>query len=149
MTRRATAPGTTSAPAPRTASASLVRVGVHVLADLQGIEPALLRDGAALEAALRAAAYGAGAQVLASHFHSFGTNQGVTGVVLLAESHISIHTWPEFAFAAADIFMCGRSQPKRALKLLVQSLAPTRQEIRTAVRGAPPGDPARCTIRPS
>ena len=121
---------------PHTAVPPQPCVGSHVLADLQGIAPGLLRDAAALEAVLRAAALGAGAHVLASHFHSFGTHQGVTGVVLLAESHISIHTWPEFEFAAADIFMCGGSQPERALALLVQALAPARQDIRIATRGA-------------
>jgi S-adenosylmethionine decarboxylase len=48
--------------------------------------------------------------VLFSHFHAFGEGQGVTGVVLLAESHITIHTWPECGFAAADIFMCGSAR---------------------------------------
>ncbi|UUZ57112.1 adenosylmethionine decarboxylase [Massilia sp. H-1] len=53
-----------------------------------------------------------------SHFHSFGAAQGVTGVLLLAESHISIHTWPEFGFAAADIFMCGDARPALALDVI-------------------------------
>jgi S-adenosylmethionine decarboxylase len=58
------------------------------------------------------------ARVLFSHFHAFGEGQGVTGVVLLAESHITIHTWPECGFAAADIFMCGSAQPELALALI-------------------------------
>ena len=111
-------------------------VGHHVLADLYGIARDLLRDGAALENVLRAAAEGAGARVLAGHFHSFGAGDGVTGVVLLAESHISIHTWPEYEFAAVDIFMCGAADPARALGVLVQALAPTRREVRTEARGA-------------
>ncbi len=114
-------------------------VGQHVLADLYGIAPALLRDVPALAAVLRTAAEAAGAHLLASHFHSFGTDDGVTGVVLLAESHISIHTWPEFGFAAADIFMCGDAHPERALSVVVAALAPLRQEVRTAARGARPG----------
>ena len=109
-------------------------LGSHVLADLHGISPALLCDGKELENLLRAAAHSAGAHVLASHFHSFGTHLGVTGVVLLAESHISIHTWPEYAFAAADIFMCGNSDPARALAVLMDALAPTRREVRTHAR---------------
>jgi len=114
-------------------------IGQHLLADLYGIAPALLRDAPALAAVLRNAAEAAGAHLLASHFHSFGTDDGVTGVVLLAESHISIHTWPEFGFAAADIFMCGRSHPARALAVLVAALAPLRQEVSTAARGVRPG----------
>jgi hypothetical protein len=53
----------------------------------------------------------AGARILHGHFHTFGRRQGVTGVLLLAESHISIHTWPEAGFAAVDIFMCGECAP--------------------------------------
>jgi S-adenosylmethionine decarboxylase len=113
-------------------------VGSHVLADLYGISRGLLRDGAALEAVLRAAALGAGARVLASHFHSFGADEGVTGVVLLAESHMSIHTWPEQEFAAADIFMCGAADAAQALAVLVNALAPVRQNLRTQMRGAAP-----------
>jgi S-adenosylmethionine decarboxylase len=121
------------------AADALPAIGRHVLADLYGIAPALLRDAEALAAVLRTAAEAAGAHQLASHFHSFGTDDGVTGVVLLAESHISIHTWPEFGFAAADIFMCGHSHPERALAVVVAALAPLRQEVRTAARGPRPG----------
>jgi len=117
-------------------SQNTAALGQHVLADLFGIAPGLLRDAAQLAAVLRAAAEAAGAHLLASHFHSFGTDDGVTGVVLLAESHISIHTWPEFGFAAADIFMCGHSEPARALAVLVTALAPLRQEVHTAARGS-------------
>jgi len=120
-------------------TANVAAIGQHVLADLYGIAPALLRDAAQLAAVLRAAAEAAGAHLLASHFHTFGTDDGVTGVVLLAESHISIHTWPEFGFAAADIFMCGHCEPARALAALVAALAPLRQEVRTAARGPRPG----------
>jgi S-adenosylmethionine decarboxylase len=120
---------------PAEAVTAITAVGQHVLADLYGIAPALLRDAPGLAAVLRTAAEAAGAHLLASHFHSFGTDDGVTGVVLLAESHISIHTWPEFGFAAADIFMCGALHPERALSVVVAALAPLRQEVRTAARG--------------
>jgi S-adenosylmethionine decarboxylase len=120
---------------PNAAAAPATAVGSHLLADLHGIAPGLLRDAVVLERVLRAAADGAGAHVLASHFHSFGADEGVTGVVLLAESHISIHTWPEYGFAAADVFMCGASQPDRALAVLITALAPERQDIRSLARG--------------
>ena len=110
-------------------------VGSHILADFYGIAADLLRDGAALEGLLRQAAISAGAHVLGSHFHSFGTANGVTGVVLLAESHISIHTWPEADFAAVDIFMCGSANPQRALEALVDALSPTQQPLEVAARG--------------
>jgi S-adenosylmethionine decarboxylase len=110
-------------------------LGSHILADFYGISAQLLRSGADLEVLLRRAAQIAGAKVLASHFHSFGSAEGVTGVVLLAESHISIHTWPENDFAAVDIFMCGSANPQRALDALVEALAPTRQHVEVAARG--------------
>ena len=117
-------------------------VGSHILADLYGVDPVMLRDSAALDALLRRAAQAAGARVLGSHFHSFGITDGgtgvadgVTGVVLLAESHISIHTWPESGLAAADIFMCGSADPERALAILVAELAPSHQHVKTLSRG--------------
>jgi S-adenosylmethionine decarboxylase len=110
-------------------------VGSHILADLYGVDAGALRDGVLLESMLRRAAHAAGARVLGSHFHSFGATDGVTGVVLLAESHISIHTWPESGLAAADIFMCGSADPERALALLVTELAPSRQDIKSLARG--------------
>lgn len=130
--------GASSRAARRAAVAPGAAIGTHVLADLYGMARGVLRDGAALQAVLQAAAQEAGAHVLASHFHSFGAGDGVTGVVLLAESHISIHTWPEYEFAAADIFMCGTSQPARALAVLLRALAPARHEVRTQTRGGGP-----------
>ncbi len=111
--------------------------GVHVLADLSGIAAEKLSDCAQLESLLRASAEAAHARVLFSHFHGFGEGQGVTGVVLLAESHITIHTWPECGFAAADIFMCGNADPKLALTLIESALQPEATHIHTARRGPP------------
>nr|WP_154358150.1 adenosylmethionine decarboxylase [Duganella aquatilis] len=108
--------------------------GTHVLADLGGIAAEKLSNCAALETLLRNAADAAGAQVLFSHFHAFGEGQGVTGVVLLAESHITLHTWPECGFAAADIFMCGKAQPELALALITSALQPTSRKIQALQR---------------
>ena len=109
--------------------------GAHLLADMHGISAGKLSDAATMENLLRDSAQAAGAQILFSHFHSFGSGQGITGVVLLAESHISIHTWPECGFAAADIFMCGQAQPQRALELIKQALQPSSCDIQTIKRG--------------
>jgi S-adenosylmethionine decarboxylase len=106
-----------------------------VLADLHGVSAEILRDGPAIESLLLQSARAAGAQILNSHFHSFGAGKGVTGVVLLAESHITIHTWPEFGFAAADIFMCGSADAERALAVLRDALQPASSEVRTIARG--------------
>lgn len=108
--------------------------GTHLLADLSGVAPELLTSCTRIEALLRDAAQAAGAHILHSHFHTFGPGLGVTGVVLLAESHISIHTWPEQAFAAVDIFMCGAAQPQRALETLRSALAPAHCRVRTVQR---------------
>lgn len=115
-------------------------LGTHLLADLSGIRAERLRDCDALERLLREAAVAAGAQVLHGHFHSFGPGQGITGVLLLAESHISIHTWPECSFAAVDIFMCGAAQPQRALDIVKDALQATQCQLQS-VRRAPPSSP--------
>lgn len=109
--------------------------GAHLLADLYGVEAHKLNKPDTIEDLLRKSALVAGAQILHSHFHTFGAGQGVTGVVLLAESHISIHTWPEYGFAAADIFMCGNAQPERALQVIRQALEPASCALQSITRG--------------
>ncbi|RJG04460.1 adenosylmethionine decarboxylase [Noviherbaspirillum sedimenti] len=109
--------------------------GTHLIADLHGIAREKLCDGAALDRLMRQAAESAGATIVYSHFHAFGAGQGVTGVVLLAESHISIHTWPEIGFAALDIFMCGNAQPQRALALIEAALTPASSAVQELPRG--------------
>ena len=116
-------------------NAAITAAGTHLLADFHGVAVSVLRDAKTLERLLREAARAAGAQVLSSHFHTFGEEEGVTGVVLLSESHISIHTWPEAAFAAIDVFMCGSSEPRRAIEELTRVLAPKRLEVKEAARG--------------
>ena len=73
---------------------------------------------------MHAAARNAGTTFVASKFHHFSEGGGVTGVVLLAESHISIHTWPELEYAAIDIFMCGAVDAHIAAKHLEEALRP-------------------------
>lgn len=99
-------------------------LGYHLLADFHEVAAARLTDADWLEAQLRAAALAAGATPLTAQFHHFGEGMGVTGVLLLQESHISIHTWPEHRFAALDIFMCGACQPASALDVLQEALRP-------------------------
>jgi S-adenosylmethionine decarboxylase len=110
--------------------------GVHLLCDLYGIAPEKLMNAPAIEDLLRDSALACGASILHGHFHSFGAGQGVTGVLLLAESHISIHTWPESGFAAVDIFMCGGANPRQALDLIESTLAARRCVVQTMARGA-------------
>jgi S-adenosylmethionine decarboxylase len=95
--------------------------GQHLIADLH--DAANLTDVAQIEACLVAAAGAAGATLLEVRLHSFGPGQGVTGVAMLAESHISIHTWPEYESACVDLFMCGRSHDlDAALDTIVERL---------------------------
>jgi S-adenosylmethionine decarboxylase len=87
-----------------------------------------------LEDALRGAAEAAGATVLSAHFHPF-EGGGVTGVLLLAESHITVHTWPEHGYAALDVFLCGAAEVEAAADHLDAALRPARSERRVIVRG--------------
>ena len=109
--------------------------GHHVLLDLYGVEPAPLADLALIEATLTEAAQRAGACVLGTQLHPFGPGQGVTGVLLLAESHISIHTWPEHGYAAVDVFMCGDAEAMAAASLIGERLRAERIEVRECLRG--------------
>lgn len=128
----------TGTPTPRDpppASPPRSTLGRHLLADLHDIEPRLLSDADALCTLITDAALASGACVLDAHFHHFGGESGVTGVVLLSESHISIHTWPEYGYAALDIFMCGQAQPELALKHIREGLGSVRADITTVPRG--------------
>ncbi|MDQ2734877.1 MAG: adenosylmethionine decarboxylase [Pseudomonadota bacterium] len=107
--------------------------GMHLLVDLWGAET--LTDPEAIDRAMRNAAQAAGATILHSHFHHFSPEGGVSGVVVLAESHISIHTWPERDFAAVDIFMCGACDPYRSLPVLKAAFRPSSIELSEQRRG--------------
>ena len=110
--------------------------GLHLLVDLWGAPR--LDDSAHLRQCLRDAAQAAGATLLHEHFHVFTPHGGVTGVLLLAESHISIHTWPEHGFAAVDVFMCGSARPERAVQVIEAGLCPASVSCRDMPRGQPP-----------
>jgi len=69
------------------------------------------------------------------HLHHFTPNGGISGVAVLAESHISVHSWPERDFAAFDVFMCGDSEPEKAIEVLKAAFAPQRVELHTHLRG--------------
>ena len=107
--------------------------GTHLLIDLWGARN--LDQPELIDRALREAAIVAGATILHSHFHHFTPNGGVSGVVVLAESHISIHTWPERDFAAIDIFMCGVCDPRRAIPVLQAAFHPERTDVGEQRRG--------------
>jgi S-adenosylmethionine decarboxylase len=107
--------------------------GMHLLIDFWGASH--LADAAYIEQALGRAAAACGATVLAIHLHSFGENAGVTGVAMLAESHISIHTWPELGYVALDVFMCGKSDPHLAVPVLHAFFKPAGMKVTESARG--------------
>jgi S-adenosylmethionine decarboxylase len=110
-----------------------VMPGVHLLIDFWGMRH--LGDVAHIETTMRAAAAACGATVLKVMLHSFGETGGVTGVALLAESHISIHTWPELDYAALDVFVCGGCEAEQALGVLRREFAPAREQVISRQRG--------------
>lgn len=93
--------------------------GMHLLLDLW--DASELDNLDVVERALCEAAEVAGATILHVHLHHFSPNGGISGVVVLAESHISIHTWPERRYAALDVFMCGACDPYRAIPVLARA----------------------------
>ena len=111
--------------------------GAHLLLDMWGAGH--LDDPEILGQAMRAAARAAEATLLHLHLHHFSPQGGVSGVAVLAESHISVHTWPEHGFAAFDIFMCGAAHPHLAAKTLRDALHPSRIELNELRRGLFPG----------
>lgn len=111
-------------------------LGQHLLLDLWGVG-SLLDDADALRRHLEAAARAGGATVVESRFHRFSP-QGVSGVVILAESHLALHTWPENDFAAVDVFTCGDPELTRAVAdEVVARLSPLVHQVRRFERGTP------------
>lgn len=109
--------------------------GRHGLLDLYCCDENILRDAARLQTILEQAAAAARATVLYRRFHTFGGAGGVTGVLLLAESHISIHTWPEHRYAAADIFLCGHMPAQAARRTIEHGLCARNTRWQSLIRG--------------
>lgn len=107
--------------------------GTHLIIDLWGAER--LDDLEHVRHTLVDAVTAAGATLLHIHLHHFTPNGGVSGVAVLAESHISIHTWPERAYAALDVFMCGDAEPERAVPVLEQAFLPQSVKVDALYRG--------------
>lgn len=107
--------------------------GTHLIIDLFGASS--LDSLEHMEEALRDAVEAAGATLLHIHLHHFTPNGGISGVAVLAESHISVHTWPERQFAAFDVFMCGAARPANTLPVLEGYFQPDRVEVQEFIRG--------------
>ena len=111
-------------------------LGTHLLLDLKDCKSELLDDIEFIRQAMIAAADEAGATIVGETFHKFSP-VGVTGIIAIAESHLCIHTWPEYGYAAVDIFTCGEEfEPYKAADLLIESLhceGPVVTEIKRGV----------------
>lgn len=112
-------------------------LATHVLVELWGVRTELLNDAKALEGVLIDAAKAARCEVLGALHHQF-TPQGASVVVLVAESHLSIHTWPEHGYAAVDILTCGKTLPEAGVASLLERLGPQRHSIDRVGRGLLP-----------
>ena len=110
-------------------------LGKNLLLELKDCDGEVLNDLSFLKGILLAAASESGATVLGESFHQFNP-QGVSGVVIIAESHLFIHTWPECGYAAVDIFTCGNSvQSEQAAQKLIRELGAKSHSILEIQRG--------------
>ncbi|MEM8838798.1 MAG: adenosylmethionine decarboxylase [Pseudomonadota bacterium] len=107
--------------------------GSHIIIDLYDADR--LNDQAHIEDAMLECVEKAGATLLHIHLHPFEP-EGVSGVAVLAESHISVHTWPEAGYAAFDVFMCGDAKPERCIEILGQAFNAGRVEVSELRRGS-------------
>lgn len=116
-------------------------LGRHLLVDLYACDSEALSDPEGVERTLLAAAVSARASILSHQFHRFEPH-GVSGVVVIAESHISIHTWPEHRYAAVDIFTCGpHMQPELGIQVLERAFSAGEVRVTEIRRGLPVGRP--------
>jgi S-adenosylmethionine decarboxylase len=111
----------------------LTYAGSHVILDLWDAQD--LDDVEKMERAMIDAVKAAGATLLHIHLHKFSPNGGVSGVAVLSESHISVHTWPEKGFAAFDVFMCGAAEPLKTIPVLEAAFRPKRVVVGEHRRG--------------
>ncbi|MEE9309780.1 MAG: adenosylmethionine decarboxylase [Cocleimonas sp.] len=107
--------------------------GTHLILDYWGAKH--LSDIQLIEKALREAVKMTGSTLLHIHLHHFTPNGGVSGVAVLAESHISIHTWPERDYAALDVFMCGDTEPEKAIAIFENAFEADEVKVTQHQRG--------------
>lgn len=112
-------------------------LGRHLLAELSDCNASILNNQEELQRIMLEAARNSGATVVDSVFHHYNP-QGLSGIVVIAESHISIHTWPEYGYAAVDCFTCGSSvNPWKALEYLKEKLGSRAVQVKDLNRGIP------------
>ncbi len=109
-------------------------LGKHWIIELYGCDCTTLCQPGTMERCLNDAALAMGATVVQSNFHHFAP-LGVSGVVIIQESHLTIHTWPEYSYAAVDIFTCGNMDTEAGVQLLFEHLKANKKEVRLIGRG--------------
>lgn len=108
--------------------------GRHILVEYWGCDSEILSDLEWIKQSLCTAAKEAGANIVDTVFHRF-TPHGVSGVVVVEESHLSIHTWPEVGYAAVDFYTCGDCKPERAIPVIQSALKAQTVHTMTVLRG--------------
>ncbi len=112
-------------------------LGRHLIAELSNCDSKILDNLELLEQYLEEAVRLSGATIVRSVFHRYSP-QGVSGVVVIAESHLSLHTWPEYAYAAVDFFACGESvDPYKAFNYIKDKLGSQSTQLSEIKRGLP------------
>ncbi|RMD81504.1 MAG: adenosylmethionine decarboxylase [Candidatus Dadabacteria bacterium] len=111
-------------------------IGRHLIAEFYGCNSELLDDVDAIRSRLRTAAEVIGARIVGDTFHHFSP-QGVSGSVVIAESHLSIHTWPETGYVAVDIYTCGGLDPRVGFEYLGHALGAKSYRVQEIIRGLP------------
>jgi S-adenosylmethionine decarboxylase len=106
----------------------------HVLAELYECDDTVLDDVATIRVQMLATARLIGATVVGEVFHRFSP-RGVSGVVVIAESHLSVHTWPERSYVAIDIFTCGGLDPIPGIRFLAEALGARQYRLQEILRG--------------
>ncbi|MBE0431643.1 MAG: adenosylmethionine decarboxylase [Dehalococcoidia bacterium] len=120
-------------------------LGRHLLLELKICNEEVLNDLDLIRRCLNEAAVQSGATVVGESFYHFSP-QGVSGVVNIAESHISIHTWPEFKYAAVDVFTCGDDvDPEKAARLITEKLGAQSHSLIELRRGIMEDSQVGCT----
>ena len=122
-------------------------LGRHLLIELYGCPASRLDALDAVREALAAAVAAVGASPVGECFHRFAP-QGVSGTVLIAESHLSLHSWPEHGYAAIDVFTCGGLDPRPAIDAFARVLGAREVRAVEMIRGVPAHLPAGAHLRP-
>lgn len=115
-------------------------IGYHYIVEASGCDPKVLGDPAKLKEILLKAAKIGKMDIRIVHFYKFSPT-GVSGMVVVSESHVSIHTWPEEGYAAIDVYICGtKSEPEKTLEYILKEIGAEHAHITEIERGIKDND---------